>query len=348
MNTLKWPIAIVLIVIIVLAGAGYWYSTNKTKNGNDGVVSNTLAKKHKVIIVSPGGVTYAELFKGFEEALRVSYPESASTLTIEIKNAEGSQDALKKMISEAVAEGPSLIVTASSPPTLQALDETKVSKIPILSVLGDPTKHGYIPSLQSSGTNLSGIAQQSIELTPKRFEILKKLFPRVKRVAVFYDTTCGPTKEARPIANAAAPKLGLTLVEFPLTSPTRDQVTQSLKVVNAKDFDAIIFYPHGTLFSKSDLYINKAKEVGIPIIMPDETSLASGAVASFGPDFYLTGKQLTRLAIKVLNGADPKNIPFEQAEDVKFVVSLKSLKALGKEIPNDVIDQVDKVITVAP
>lgn len=329
---------IIIIVFLLIAGGGYWYLSS----GRGSQVKEKPAQS--VIIVNPGGTTYGELFKGFEEALRATYPGQRSSLTITTKNAEGNQETLKAMVSEAVAANPSLIVTVSSPPTLQALEETKESKIPILAVLGDPTKHGYITSLQSSGTNLSGIAQQSIELTPKRFEILKEISPKVKRVAVFYDTTCGPTKVARPIANAAAPKLGLTLVEFPLTTPTREQVAEALKAVNAKDFDAIIFYPHGTLFSKSDLFLTKAKEAKLPIVMPDESALAKGAIASYGPDYFLMGKQLSRQALKVLSGVDPKDIPFEQAEEVWFIISLQNAKDLGIQIANQVLEHADKVI----
>lgn len=337
MNILQRPFVIVIVLIVLATGAIYWYFSGNTNNVEK-------QKTQSVIIVNPGGKTFTELFKGFEEALRATYPGSASALSITTKNAEGNQETLKKMVSEAVAANPSLIVTVSSPPTLQALEETKESKIPILGVLGDPTKHGYITSLQSSGTNLSGIAQQSIELTPKRFEILKEIAPKVKKVAVFYDTTCGPTKAARPIANEAAPKLGLTLVEIPLTTPTRDQVAEALKVVNAKDFDAIMFYPHGTLFSKSDLFLAKAREAKLPIVMPDESSLSDGAIASYGPDYFLMGKQLSRQAIKVLQGVDPKDIPFEQAEEVRFIISLKNAKDLGLEIANQVLEHADKVV----
>lgn len=338
MNILQRPFVIVVVLIAILAGVSYWYFSDSGANKKE------QPKTQTVIIVNPGGTTYSELFAGFEEALRATYPGSASALSITTKNAEGNQETLKTMVSEAVAANPSLIVTVSSPPTFQALEETKESKIPILGVLGDPTKHGYITSLQSSGTNLSGIAQQSIELTPKRFEILKEIAPDVKKVAVFYDTTCGPTKVARPIANEAAPKLGLELVEIPLTIPTRDQVAEALKVVNAKDFDAIMFYPHGTLFSKSDLFLAKAREAKLPIVMPDESALASGAIASYGPDYFLMGKQLARQAVKVLRGVDPKDIPFEQAEEVRFIISLQSAKDLGVQIANQVLEHADKVV----
>lgn len=337
MNTLQKPV-VIIIAFILVAAAGYWYWSS----GPRAQINQKIAQS--IVIVDPGGASYAELFRGFQETLKAAHPDSTDSLSIIYKNAEGNQEKLKQFVSEAVAMNPSLIATVSSPPTLQALGETKESKIPILSVLGDPTKHGYITSLQSSGMNLSGIAQQSIELTPKRFEILKELAPKVKRVAVFYDTTCGPTKEARPIANAAATKLGLILTEFPLTTPSRDDLKKALSAVNAKDFDAIMFYPHGTLFSKSDLFLAKAKELKLPIVMPEEGALKDGAVASYGPNYYVIGKQLARQAEKILKGVKPEDIPFEQAENIQLIIDLKNAKFLDVKIPTAVLERADKVV----
>ena len=325
------------VVIVAVAGGAYVYIQNDGNNE-----AQNADKNITVVIVNPGGATYTALFDGFQDALK-GVSRTGGTLSIVYKNAEGSQEKLKELVSEAVLLNPTLIATVSSPPTLQALNETKESKIPILAVLGDPTKHGYITSLQSSETNLTGIAQQSIELTPKRFEILKEIVPTVKKVAVFYDTTCGPTKDARPIANAAAPKLGLTLVEFPLTTPSRDQISEALKVVNAKDFDAIMFYPHGTLFSKSDLFLDKARAENLPIVMPDEIALKSGAIASYGPDYYTMGKQLARQAEKIFNGVLPQDIPFEQALDITLVIDTGNAEKLGIKIKNDILERADKV-----
>ena len=131
--------------------------------------------------VSPGGAAYGKFFAGFQEAIAEINRVNDAEISLVFKNAEGDSQKLKELISEAVVMKPDIIATISSPPTAQALKETKETQIPILTALGDPVEHGYIKSLQSSGTNLAGIAQQNIELTPKRFEILKELVPAAKK-----------------------------------------------------------------------------------------------------------------------------------------------------------------------
>lgn len=336
-------IFIIIVSVVVVAGigaGGYFYNNYQSLIGSK---KDLTLPASRVIMVNPGGPAFANFFDGFQDRLKIIYGEAEKEITFISFDAGGSSEKLKELISKAVEEKPDLIVTISGPPTFQALKET--NSIPILTAIGDPVEHGYIKSIQSSETNLTGIAQQNIELTPKRFELLKEMIPSVKRVAVFYDTTCGPTKKARPVANVLAPGLGLTLTEFPVTMPTKEKLAEALKNVTKKNFDALIFYPHGTLFSKSDLFLKKAGEEKLPIIMPDEESLQGGAIASYGPSYYEMGVQLARLARKVLlQGIHPKDIPFEQPSKIEFVISLSNAEKLGITIPPEILSRADKII----
>lgn len=323
---------IFIIILIVSLGGISWYVYQR------GFPLSTLeTHSHAVFFVNPGGPAYKNFFNGVEDRLKELHHEEG--LNIYKSDAEGDPEKLKNMISKAVQAKPDIIVTISSQPTQQALKESD-GQIPILSALGDPVEHGYVESLKESGTNLSGVAQQNISLTPKRLELLKELVPTVKKVAVFYDTTCGPTKKARPIANELAPKIGLELTEFALTNPSRLELEEALKKITKKDYDALIFYPHGTLFSKADLFLKRAKEENLPIIMPNEEALSDGAIASYGPSYYEMGRLIARLAEKILTDKiDIKKLPFEQPSIIDFYVSVSNAEKLGITISPEIANK---------
>lgn len=313
---------ILVALAVVLSGGTLWYVY---RNQSPVAVSHS----HTVYLVSPGGPAYESYFENVESRLKEIHHGAGADIRFVSKNAEGNPDTLKAMITEAVQAKPDIIVTISSQPTQQAVKESE-GKIPVLSALGDPVEHGYVDSLKGSGTNLSGVAQQNISLTPKRLELLKELVPTVKKVAVFYDTTCGPTKKARPIASELAPQIGLELTEFGLTNPSRADLEAELKKVTKKDYDALIFYPHGTLFAKADLFLKRATEEGLPIIMPNEEALADGALASYGPSYSEMGKLTARLAEKILTDKIAiGELPWEQPSVIDFYVSLSSAEKLG-------------------
>lgn len=320
------------VIAFLIAGSIVWYVYK-----NQSFV--TTSHRHMVYLVNPGGPAYKSYFDNAESRLKELHYDGGASIAFHVSDAKGNPELLKAMISEAVQAKPDIIITVSSQPTLQAVKES-AGQIPILSTLGDPVEHGYVDSLKGSGTNLGGIAQQNISLTPKRLELLKELIPAVKRVAVFYDTTCGPTKKARPIANELAPKIGLALTEFALTNPSRADLEEALKKVTKKDYDALIFYPHGTLFAKADLFLKRAREESLPIIMPNEEALADGAVASYGPAYSEMGRLVARLAEKILTDEiSVKELPWEQPSIIDFYVSLSNTKRLGITISPDIANK---------
>lgn len=329
---------IILAVIAVLAivAIGFYYPKNKNSD------NKPSSAEKKIVVINPGGETFSFFLGTFMDEIGKPDQSGKSNVEIVYKDSGGDPEKLKQFIDEAVALHPDAIVTISAPPTLALKDKT--SDIPILTALGDPVEHGYIKSLQGSGINIAGVAQKSIELTPKRIEILKRAVPSVKKIAIFYDTTCGPTKKARPIANAQAPELGVELVEFAMTTPTRAELEKELEKVTNKNFDALMFYPHGTLFSKSDLFLKRAKEEKIPIVMPEELSIGDTAIASYGPDYTGLARSLVFIAKKILNGENPGSIPFEQPSSIQFVVNEKNAKLLGITISESILDIANKVV----
>ncbi|MEK7538333.1 MAG: ABC transporter substrate-binding protein [Patescibacteria group bacterium] len=324
----------VLLGILLLTGGGFYIYKSQT-----GAVTKKQTAQ-QVYVINPGGETYGIFLDNFIKTLKASRPDGNVNITY--KDALGDKDKLDQYIDEAIAQNPAIITTISSGPTFKITAKTKT--IAVLTALGDPVEHGYVKTLQGSGFNLAGISQQNIELTPKRIELLKKAIPSIKKIAIVYDTTCGPTKKARPIANAQAPQLGVTLTEFPLTNPSKDDLQNVLNKITKKEFDAILFYPHGSLFSKADLFLKRSLEEKLPMIMPDETAIKSGAFASYGPDYGEMGRSLARIANKVLSGENPGVIPFEQPEKIEYIISVSNAKALGIPLNQETLGAATKVI----
>lgn len=69
-----------------------------------------------------------------------------------------------------------------------------------------------------------------------------------------------------------------------------------------------------------------------------------GALATYGPDFYKTGKQVARLVDRIFKGANPATIPVEVNSDIEFIINLKAARALGLKIPPEILCQATKVI----
>jgi putative ABC transport system substrate-binding protein len=69
-----------------------------------------------------------------------------------------------------------------------------------------------------------------------------------------------------------------------------------------------------------------------------------GGLASYGPDFYASGRQAARLVDKIIKGANPAEIPVEVNTKIEFAINLKTAKALGLTIAPEVLYRADRFI----
>src|SRR3954447_4539108 len=100
--------------------------------------------------------------------------------------ADAKQDRLPALAAELVGLKVDVIVTAGGPASAAAKQAT--SSIPIvLATVGDADSIGLIDSLARPGGNVTGVTDQSVELSAKRLEVLKDAIPKAKRIAVLWN-----------------------------------------------------------------------------------------------------------------------------------------------------------------
>jgi putative ABC transport system substrate-binding protein len=68
-----------------------------------------------------------------------------------------------------------------------------------------------------------------------------------------------------------------------------------------------------------------------------------GGLASYGPDFYESGRQAARLVDKILKGASPGGIPVEVNAKLEFAINMKTARTLGLAIVPEVLYRADRV-----
>jgi putative ABC transport system substrate-binding protein len=69
-----------------------------------------------------------------------------------------------------------------------------------------------------------------------------------------------------------------------------------------------------------------------------------GALASYGPDTYITGRQSAHIVEKIIKGENPATIPVEVNSNIQFTINLKTAKILRISIPPKVLIRANHVI----
>src|SRR5215510_390648 len=122
---------------------------------------------------------------GFREGLRERGYVEGKDVVFELHYAAGDPGALRQVISE--LERGNIDLAVSSGPATRAM--TAVTEVPVLFALsGDPVALGIVKSLGQPGGNFTGSTFLSLEVAGKRVELLKDIFPRLRRLAVLSNT----------------------------------------------------------------------------------------------------------------------------------------------------------------
>jgi putative ABC transport system substrate-binding protein len=136
-----------------------------------------------------GPTTFAAdepLFKRFRDGLRdLDYVEGQNVF-IDFRWAETNYARLAEFAAELVRLRVDILVTYGTPATLAAKQATTTLPI-VMVVSGDAVATGIVSSLARPGGNVTGSSWFNPELSAKRLEIFKDVYPSASRIAVLFN-----------------------------------------------------------------------------------------------------------------------------------------------------------------
>jgi putative ABC transport system substrate-binding protein len=217
------------------------------------------------------------------------------------------------------------------------------STIPIVAGgAGDLVGEGVVASLARPGGNVTGFTNIDPDLSAKRLQFLKEIFPRLSRVAVLYHGGPGGDQDEFRETQTAARISGVQIQALHMLEP--DQFQRAYAAMTKERADALIIF-HGsfTAFHRRAL-LDFAARIRIPTMCGTPEWSEAGCVISYGHDRLNQWRRAARLVDKILKGAKPADIPVEQPTKFELVINLKTAKQLGITIPQSLLYRADKVI----
>jgi putative ABC transport system substrate-binding protein len=268
---------------------------------------------------------------GYVEGRNVSY---------EWRFTDGKLESLGELAAELVRLKVDLIVTGGTPSTRAAQKITKTTPI-VMVFVGDPIGNGLIASLARPGGNITGVSNLNVELNPKRVELLVTTLPGLSRIAALLNPA-SPTYAANlSQMQAGASRAKVTLL--PVDARTPDDIERAFFTMKQQKAQAL-------MVQSDTMFVTQARQIGelatksrLPAIGPREI-VDYGGLMSYLPDredaFQLAANHVDR----ILKGARPADLPVEQPTKIELVINLKSAKALGISLPQELRMRADEVI----
>lgn len=304
--------------------------------------AQNAATAYRVGMLSPG-VSIADsspLGAPFIRSLAEHGYELGKNLALERRGADGHVDRLPQLVAELMAAKVDVIATTGYPTAVAAkLGAT----VPIVAVnAGDPVATGLVTSLSHPDGNLTGISDVSAEVTPKRLELLKQIAPGLGRVAVLWNADdLGMTLRYRA-AEAGAQALGISVIPLGVREP--DDFGQAFETMNRELPDAILMVTDSLTLLNRKRVFDFAAARRLPAIYEFGSLARDGGLMSYGPDEAESYSRWAALVARILAGAKPADLPFEQPTKFALFINLKTAKELGLAVPPILLAQADEVI----
>jgi ABC-type uncharacterized transport system substrate-binding protein len=261
-------------------------------------------------------------------------------LAFERRAAEGHVERVPQLLAELVASKVDVIVTLGYPAALAAKQGTT---LPVVAFGGgDPVGTGLADSLARPGGHLTGISDVSAEVTPKRLELLKEFAPSLRRVAVLWNADdLGMTLRYRA-SEAGARALGVTVQPLGVREPA--DFDQAFGAMNRDLPDAILMVSDPLTTLNRKLVFEFAAAHRLPAIYEFDFIARDGGLMSYGPDLDESFDRVAALVDRILKGAKPAELPFEQPTRFHFALNLKTAKSLDLTVPPTLLSFADEVI----
>ena len=264
--------------------------------------------------------------------IRLDYRWAAPT------NAESRQRAAKEL----VALQPDLILSQNTVGTASLLQETRSIPIIFANVV-DPIGSGFVASLARPGDNVTGFTLVESSIVGKWLELVKEIAPRVKHVAFLFNPAAAPYAEYYLNAfKAAAPSVGMEAIEAPVTKTSE---IERVIAEQARDQNgSLILMPDTFLLVHGAEITSLAAHYACPAVYPYSNYTKVGGLMSYGFDLVDNYWRAAVYADRILRGTKPSELPVQLPVKVQFTINLKTAKALGITVPQDMLVTAEMVI----
>jgi putative ABC transport system substrate-binding protein len=263
-------------------------------------------------------------------------------LTIEYRWADNHNDRLPELAAELIKRDVAVIVAGGgSVVALSAKSATQT--IPIVFELGgDPVKMGLVDSLNRPGGNLTGVALFSNVIGPKRVEILHNLVPGAKTIGFLVQPDNPNAEREIKLARDAASSLGLHLDV--LSARSKDEIATAFVKLRQSNAGGLIAMATPLFVANREYLVAQAARDAIPTIYPFSSFVKAGGLVSYGDDLADAFRQVGIYTGRILKGEKPSDLPIVQPSKFELVINLKTAKALGLNVPAQMLALADQVI----
>ncbi|MBI1839141.1 MAG: ABC transporter substrate-binding protein [Candidatus Colwellbacteria bacterium] len=339
-------ITLSMAVLLVLA-AGFFVVTWIQNRPTTLSTPSAPLRVYHIGVLSRGHGSYEVAIRGFQDQMRELGYIEGQNVTYDVRYVSTKEE-LDQTAQDFVNAGVDIIGTYSTPATQAAYQATQKMLNPIPIVFGslsDPIAAGVVKSIEQPDTNVTGVTSLASDLTPKRIELLTRIVPGIKKIAMprsAVELNDIAVNRSAALAEQTAKKLGIELVFFPVR--TKEENASNAASITAQKAQGMIVGGDSLVWGGLGDYVNQAIKEKIPFSAFDTDQVKRGALVGFGPDYTVMGQQVAVMSDKIIKGKKPGNIPVETPRKLLLTINLDTARAIGITLDPELLKEAEVII----
>jgi putative tryptophan/tyrosine transport system substrate-binding protein len=279
--------------------------------------------------------------EAFLKALAQLRWTDGQNVRLEIRRGGGDADAIRRYATELAALAPDVIMAVGGTATGALLQATRTVPI-VFAIVPDPVGSGFVASLSRPGGNATGFLQFEYSLAGKWLELLKEIGPGLTRVAVLRDSTVPAGIGQLAVIQSAATSLGVDV--SPIDVRNAAEIERDVTAfARSSDGGLIVASSTGALVNRA-LIVALVAGLKLPAVYAQREFATGGGLIAYAADSLVQLRDVAGYVNRILKGEKPADLPVQAPTKYELVINLKTAKALGLEIPPQLLARADEVI----
>jgi ABC-type uncharacterized transport system substrate-binding protein len=293
------------------------------------------------VLSSGSAESFKLLLNAFSKGLSESDYAEGHNIAIEYRYADGDYDKLPALAAGLVSRQVNVIFAGGPPAAVAAKAVT--TTIPIVFTSGgDPIDLRLVSSLNRPGGNVTGVSFLINELAAKRLELLRELVPMAASVGFLVNPARPSAQSEVKDARQAAESLGVKLVI--LNASTATEIDAAFAEMAKQQVAALMVGSDPFFLTRRDQLVALPIQFKMPTMYAISEYVVAGGLISYASSLPEVYRQAGIYVAKILSGAKPADLPVLQPTKFDLVINLKTAKALGLVVSNQMQLLADEVI----
>jgi len=283
----------------------------------------------------------AEFVKAFKDGLRENGLVEGRHYVFDARYADNHYERFPELVADLLTRNPSVIMVVTVSSVRAAKNAT--TRVPIVMIsTTDPVRSGLVKTLAKPGGNVTGYGNMAEDLSEKYVQLLKDLKPAGRRLGVLIDPKNPSSEPVYRRINAAAQKRAITVVRFDVKGQA--DLKTAFAAMDRERIDGLALIANNAYLDRRVEICGLAARHRIAVLAFAPDFADAGCAIGFGSPRKGIFRRSATYVRKIIDGADPANLPVELPTIFELVVNKQTLGAFGVAIPPVLLQRADRFI----